>query len=345
MAFVVIYDACVLYPAPLRDLLLRLAAKGLVRARWTDQILDECFRSILLNRPDLNEAALHRQSLEPSAERRLNRLARDARRSTRRAQGAPGPRGRRPQHPSRGGRGGAPIRHELRADPLFAFPQPRRARRPSGRAHRSRSPVRGGRCPGRSSRARTAEAASMAEHNLKCSSTGGPRSTSTPTIPRTSAPASPTISARPARRCPWGPRLANALRGDLRGAACAHGPVTRHTDAPRAAISWSRVHRGMPSRPSAPATSIPNVIGTTISSSPVRARATRSVARGNACIRADRRDCDEAHVDHGDHNSVSGRGHATGAGGEFPRDGGRRSFHARGAGGECSRGAQSGRNR
>ena len=35
MAFVVVYDACVLCPALLRDLLLRLAAKGLVRARWT----------------------------------------------------------------------------------------------------------------------------------------------------------------------------------------------------------------------------------------------------------------------------------------------------------------------
>jgi len=60
MAFVVIYDACVLYPAPLRDLLLRLAAKGLVRARWTEQILDECFRNILINRPDLNGASLQR---------------------------------------------------------------------------------------------------------------------------------------------------------------------------------------------------------------------------------------------------------------------------------------------
>ncbi len=60
MAFVVIYDACVLYPAPLRDLLIRLAAKGLVRARWTDQILDECFRNILVNRPDLGEASLQR---------------------------------------------------------------------------------------------------------------------------------------------------------------------------------------------------------------------------------------------------------------------------------------------
>ena len=62
MAFVVIYDACVLYPAPLRDLLLRLAAKGLVRARWTDRILDECFRNILINRPDLNESCLGRRA-------------------------------------------------------------------------------------------------------------------------------------------------------------------------------------------------------------------------------------------------------------------------------------------
>lgn len=58
MAFVVLYDACVLYPAPLRDLLIRLANKGLVRARWSDAILDECFRSILKNRPDLNVEAL-----------------------------------------------------------------------------------------------------------------------------------------------------------------------------------------------------------------------------------------------------------------------------------------------
>ena len=53
MAFVVVYDAAVLYPAPLRDLLLRVARTGLVRAHWTEQILDECFRNILANRPDL----------------------------------------------------------------------------------------------------------------------------------------------------------------------------------------------------------------------------------------------------------------------------------------------------
>lgn len=60
MAFVVIYDACVLYPAPLRDLLVRVAQSGIVRARWSGQILDECFRSILEQRPDLGLAALAR---------------------------------------------------------------------------------------------------------------------------------------------------------------------------------------------------------------------------------------------------------------------------------------------
>jgi predicted nucleic acid-binding protein len=60
VAFVVLYDACVLYPAPLRDLLVRLANTGIVRARWSEPILDECFRSILENRPDLKPGALNR---------------------------------------------------------------------------------------------------------------------------------------------------------------------------------------------------------------------------------------------------------------------------------------------
>lgn len=60
MSFVVIYDACVLYPAPLRDLLVRLANTGVVRARWSETILDECFRSILENRPDLSAESLAR---------------------------------------------------------------------------------------------------------------------------------------------------------------------------------------------------------------------------------------------------------------------------------------------
>ncbi len=51
--FTVVYDACVLYPAPLRDLLMQLALTDLFRARWTEQIHDEWMRNVLKNRPDL----------------------------------------------------------------------------------------------------------------------------------------------------------------------------------------------------------------------------------------------------------------------------------------------------
>jgi hypothetical protein len=57
---VALYDACVLYPASLRDFLLRLANTGILRARYTEEILDECFRSIQANRPDLKPEVLAR---------------------------------------------------------------------------------------------------------------------------------------------------------------------------------------------------------------------------------------------------------------------------------------------
>ena len=38
--FTVLYDACVLYPAPLRDLLMHVAVTDLYRAKWTDTIHD-----------------------------------------------------------------------------------------------------------------------------------------------------------------------------------------------------------------------------------------------------------------------------------------------------------------
>ena len=60
MSFVVVYDACVLYPAPLRDLLIRIAHRGVVRARWSERILDEWVRNLLANRPDLSAAKLAR---------------------------------------------------------------------------------------------------------------------------------------------------------------------------------------------------------------------------------------------------------------------------------------------
>jgi predicted nucleic acid-binding protein len=60
MSFVVVYDANVLYPSTLRDLLIRIAQAGLVQAKWTDRILDEMFDNLMANRPDLRPAALAR---------------------------------------------------------------------------------------------------------------------------------------------------------------------------------------------------------------------------------------------------------------------------------------------
>ena len=56
----VVYDACVLYPAPLRDLLMQLALADIFRARWTDRIHEEWIRSVLANRGDLKREQLER---------------------------------------------------------------------------------------------------------------------------------------------------------------------------------------------------------------------------------------------------------------------------------------------
>jgi predicted nucleic acid-binding protein len=58
--FTVGLDACVLYPAPLRDLLLQLATADLFQARWTDAIHEEWMRKLLANRRDLTRAQLER---------------------------------------------------------------------------------------------------------------------------------------------------------------------------------------------------------------------------------------------------------------------------------------------
>jgi predicted nucleic acid-binding protein len=60
--FTAVYDANVLYPAPLRDLLMHLALTGVYRARWTAQIHDEWKRNLLINRKDLTQAQLDRTS-------------------------------------------------------------------------------------------------------------------------------------------------------------------------------------------------------------------------------------------------------------------------------------------
>jgi hypothetical protein len=60
VVFTALYDACVLYPAPIRDVLMHLALTDLYRARWTNQIHEEWIRSVLINRPDLTRAQLER---------------------------------------------------------------------------------------------------------------------------------------------------------------------------------------------------------------------------------------------------------------------------------------------
>jgi predicted nucleic acid-binding protein len=58
--FTVVYDACVFYPAPLRDLLIRLAMTRRFRARWTAQIHEEWTRNLLAHRKDLTQQQLDR---------------------------------------------------------------------------------------------------------------------------------------------------------------------------------------------------------------------------------------------------------------------------------------------
>jgi len=57
---VVVLDACVLYPAGLRSLMMWLAVHGLIRPKWSEQIHEEWMRNVLKDRPDLTPAQLER---------------------------------------------------------------------------------------------------------------------------------------------------------------------------------------------------------------------------------------------------------------------------------------------
>ena len=59
-SFTVIYDACVLYPASIRDLAIEIARVGLFRARWTTRIHAEWINAVARERPDLDRARLER---------------------------------------------------------------------------------------------------------------------------------------------------------------------------------------------------------------------------------------------------------------------------------------------
>ena len=59
-AFIVFYDANVLYPAELRNLLMHLALIGVFRAKWSADVHEEWIRNLLMNRSDLTRAKLER---------------------------------------------------------------------------------------------------------------------------------------------------------------------------------------------------------------------------------------------------------------------------------------------
>jgi predicted nucleic acid-binding protein len=58
MADIAVLDANVLYPAPVRDLLLHLASEELYQPKWSDTIQQEWTRSLLEKRLDLKKSSL-----------------------------------------------------------------------------------------------------------------------------------------------------------------------------------------------------------------------------------------------------------------------------------------------
>ena len=60
MKRIAVLDACVLYPAPLRDILMRQAVQGLFAPRWSETIQEEWIRNLLASDPAKKRNALER---------------------------------------------------------------------------------------------------------------------------------------------------------------------------------------------------------------------------------------------------------------------------------------------
>ncbi len=58
--YAILLDANVLYPAPMRDILLQLAVTDVFRAKWTAEIHREWIEALLRNEPRRDRAALER---------------------------------------------------------------------------------------------------------------------------------------------------------------------------------------------------------------------------------------------------------------------------------------------
>jgi hypothetical protein len=59
-AYTALYDACVLYPAPIRDILMQVTLTDLIRVRWTGKIYEEWISNLLENREGLTRKQLIR---------------------------------------------------------------------------------------------------------------------------------------------------------------------------------------------------------------------------------------------------------------------------------------------
>ncbi|MGC8552931.1 MAG: PIN domain-containing protein [Phycisphaerae bacterium] len=57
---VVFFDACVLYPAALRSLLMYMAVDGLFQPRWSNAVHEEWMRALLGTRPDITRQQAER---------------------------------------------------------------------------------------------------------------------------------------------------------------------------------------------------------------------------------------------------------------------------------------------
>ena len=58
--FTAVYDACVLYPAPLRSFLMYLAVTDLYHARWTNDIHEEWMRNVVKDHADIPREQVER---------------------------------------------------------------------------------------------------------------------------------------------------------------------------------------------------------------------------------------------------------------------------------------------
>ncbi|MFB6287160.1 MAG: putative toxin-antitoxin system toxin component, PIN family [Candidatus Bipolaricaulia bacterium] len=58
--FTAFLDSNVLYPSTLRDLLMRLALRGLFRAKWSDDVHEEWIQAVLRDYPDITRDQLER---------------------------------------------------------------------------------------------------------------------------------------------------------------------------------------------------------------------------------------------------------------------------------------------